>query len=1091
MKNNLLFLSLLFIPLTGISQSDRYSVITDPNITSDNREAPRSTFSSYTNEESAIKNNRKDGTHRIPLNGIWKFNYVENFNDRPTEFMKEGFDASKWADIKVPGNWERQGFGVPIYVNQTYEFTSSAKIEPFWKKPNPPYVPEEWNPTGTYLREFNLPKDWNGKNIYLSADGTKGAAFFYLNGNYIGMNKDGKTPARFNITKDVKSGKNVLSVQIHRFSDANYLECQDFWRLSGFERDVYLYAQPKLHIRDFYAKTPLDNEYKNGIFDLSVSLQNSDNSPKECNVTYNILDTEGKSVASASQKCEVESAVTIDFDSNILKNVTQWSAETPNLYTLVISIKDKDGKTLESTSSKIGFRTVEMKDKQLKVNGKAILIKGVNVHEHDEITGHYVTETLMRKDFELFKKYNVNTVRTCHYPQPERFYELCDEYGIYVIDEANIESHGMGYGLKKGETLGNNLLFETAHLYRTENMFERDKNHPSVIIWSLGNEAGNGYNFYRTYLWLKSRDTRPVQYERAGLEWNTDIFCPMYMHLREMEKYAKDPNSDRPLVQCEYAHAMGNSLGNFKDYWDVIEKYPLLQGGCIWDWVDQGFLEKDKDGNKYWTYGGDYGKIGTPSDGDFCINGIVYPDRTIKPHTEEMRKVYQNIKFINFDAAKQTIDIRNDFSFTNLNKYDFSYTVTDNGAKVYTKSFDLDLAPGETKTVQLNDLPSTESGPVEHHILFEAKIRTEEPFLPIGYVIAHDQHYINLLKKADAGRMGAAQIDETDGQAILSGKDFKAIFDKETGMLISYKFNGIEYIHNKQGLHPNFWRAPLDNDYGARLGVKLKVWRTLSERMSKAKDFTVAQRKGFMRESDPNGVSGNRNGRESQVVYSIVSCSYDYPEVDGKWNVSYTIFSNGIIKVNNEFVANKKEIPMIPRVGLRMQIPIGFNKLTYFGRGPWENYSDRRSGAFHGEYSADVNDMYEPYVRPQENNHRTDVRWFTLTNKSGAGVLFIADNTFEINASTYPMELFDSGDDTYNSSPVSESTNHKHQNDIKPDKLVDVFIDYRMMGLGGDDSWGALPHEQYRVQAQNPISYGFSIVPFSKNTDFKKLIKQY
>ncbi len=1080
MKSKLLLLSgmLLSLSLTRAQETDRYAVITNPDIPSINREAPRSTFAP---------------ADRMTLNGKWKFHYTENFNERPTDFMNTDFDDSKWPDIQVPGNWERQGFGTPIYVNIGYEFVSSAGIEPYWKQPNPPYVPKEWNPTGTYRRTFNLPKDWSGKEIFLSADGTKGAAFFYLNGKFIGMNKDSKTPARFNITQEVQTGNNTLAVQVHRFSDATYLEGQDFWRLSGFEREVYLYAQPKLHIRDFRVNASLDKQYRDGVFELNVDLRNADNKETTCVVAYDILDTDGKSIAFGNQVCKFTSSAHVEVDKVVLKDIKAWTAETPYLYTLELSILDRDGNTLDALRTKIGFRTVEIKDKQLKVNGKPILVKGVNLHEHDEQTGHYVTEELMRKDFELFKQYNVNTVRTCHYPQQERFYELCDEYGFYVIDEANIESHGMGYDRKKGGTLANNPLFLKAHEERTLNMFQRDKNHPSVIVWSLGNEAGNGYNFYTTYRLLKELDTtRPVQYEQAGLEWNTDIYCPMYHRIKDIVDYACNPLHDRPLIQCEYAHAMGNSLGNFKEYWDAIETYPLLQGGCIWDWVDQGLLEKDKEGKAYWTYGGDYGQNGTPSDGDFCINGVVYPDRTVKPHSEEMRKVYQNIKFINFDAERQTIDIRNDFAFTDLSKYDFSYTVTANGKKLFTESFALNLAPGETKTVQLKDLPSTEAGATEHHVLFEAKIRQPEPFLPAGYAIAREQHYINLLEKESAGRQVPAQIEETDTQAILSGNNFKAVFDKASGLLVSYKYKGTEYVNDGQGLHPNFWRAPIDNDYGAQLPVKLKVWRNISEATPKATSFDVTSKRGFYRESSPNGKPGNRNGRESQVTYSIVSCTYDYPEVDGKWYVTYTVFNNGVIKVNNQFAVNDTKAPMIPRVGMRMQIPLKFKNLKYFGRGPWENYRDRRSSAFHGEYDFDANNLYEPYIRPQENNHRTDVRWFTLTDKAGNGIMFIADKTFEINVSSYPMETFDSGDDIHNNAPVSANTVHRHNNDPKAGKFIDVCIDYRMMGVGGDNSWGALPLEPYRIQASDaPFGYGFSIVPLDKKVNFRTLIKQY
>ena len=638
-------------------ENNRYEEITNPKLTSINREPARSTFTSYVTEADAVINDRKNGTFRLSLNGKWKFHYVETFADRPTDFMMDRVDASRWPDINVPGNWELQGFGTPIYVNQPYEFCSSG-YPPYWDKPNPPYVSQEWNPTGTYRREFTLPGDWDDKEIFLSADGVRGAAFYYLNGKFVGMSKDAKTPARFNVSTIAKKGKNVIAIQIHRFSDANYLECQDFWRISGIERDIYLYAQPQIHLTDFKVESPLDENYRNGILKVKVQFTNESGQNSPFVVGYRLLDKNDQQIAQSSTQVSGDQTE-VEFTKKTIQEPLQWTAETPNLYTLVISLKRPNGDVIEATSCKVGFRTVEIKDKQLLVNGQPILVKGVNYHEHNENTGHYVSEELMKKDFELWKRYNVNTVRTCHYPQQERFYELCDEYGIYVIDEANIESHGMGYDLRVGGTLGNNPLFMNAHLDRTMNMYERDKNHPSVIIWSLGNEAGNGLNFYVTYNTLKTLDSRPIQYERALLEWNTDIYCPMYAPPSYLEKYARNKEMTRPLILCEYAHAMGNSLGNFQDYWDIIEKYPILQGGCIWDWVDQGFAAKTDDGRKYWAYGGDYGENGTPSDGNFCINGVVYPDRSVKPQTEEMGKVYQNIKFLDFDKQTSTVKIRN------------------------------------------------------------------------------------------------------------------------------------------------------------------------------------------------------------------------------------------------------------------------------------------------------------------------------------------------------------------------------------------------------------------------------------------------
>ncbi|MDR0546443.1 MAG: DUF4981 domain-containing protein [Dysgonamonadaceae bacterium] len=1028
---------------SSFAQSNRYSEITNPDLTNINREPARASFRPHSG----------DGTSDyLSLNGTWKFHYTEDFVNRPVNFVETGFDASQWSDIQVPGNWERQGFGTPIYVNISYEFLSPAGA-PYWTKPNPPYVPETWNPTGSYRRTFELPNDWNGKEIFLSADGTKGAAYFYLNGKFIGMNKDSKTPARFNITQYVKTGKNTIALQIHKHSDATYLEGQDFWRLAGFDRDIYLYTQPKLHIADFQAKTPLDSDYKNGVFDLNVKLKNANEKAENGSFSYQITDKNGKTVASDQQNFQnVKDENIIAFPTKIINDVAQWSAETPNLYTLTLNLNDEKGKLQETVSTKIGFRTVEIKDKQLLVNGKYILIKGVNLHEHSEITGHYVSEDLMRKDFELFKRYNVNTVRTCHYPQQERFYELCNEYGIYVIDEANIESHKMGYDLKKGGTLANNPLFIKAHLSRTENMYERDKNQPCVIIWSLGNEAGNGICFYETYRWLKSKDfSRPVQYEQAWRQWNTDIFCPMYYPFNEIEKYAQDPESDRPLIQCEYAHAMGNSLGNFQDFWDMIHKYPLLQGGCVWDWVDQGLVKKTAGGEKYWAYGGDYGSAGTPSDGTFCINGLVYPNRTTKPATEELRKVYQNILFKNFDAQKITVDIINDFAFTNLNKYNFSYELKGDGKRLKTGSFSVDLAPGQSKTIAFakpfGKLPFAR----DYQLSIEAKIRTEEPFLPAGYVVAREQFAYSDYQPEKNDLKNPAQLVENENQITLSGKNFKAAWDKKSGVLTSYQYKGKELILNGYGLRPAFWRAPIDNDFGFHDFKLFKEWKALSEKLPAAKDIQV------------------ENGKIT------VTYAYDKPAV--KWTIVYTVFDNGTIHFDNTITTTKGESAFIPRLGLRMQLPKEFDKLSYYGRGPWENYIDRKTSTFIDKYDFSVGEMYQNYIRPQENGHRTDVRWLSLTDSEGLGIKIVASQMLEMNVSNIPMEMIDSGDARDDGNVRLANPQQKHSFDAIPQDLVDLFIDYRMTGVGGDTSWGAKPHEQYQIKPGQDYHYGFYLLP--------------
>lgn len=1063
---------LVLIPVALSAQEDRYGQITNPKLGGINKEAPRSTFTSYTNEKDAITNNRHDGTYRLSLNGKWKFNYVENFNERPENFTNAKTDITKWADINVPGNWEVQGFGTPIYVNTGYSFCSPG-YPPYWDEPNPPHIPKDWNPTGTYRREFNLPSNWDGKEIFLSADGVRGAAYYYLNGEFVGMNKQAKIPTRFNITKLVKPGNNIIGIQVHRFSDANYLECQDFWRISGIERDIYLYATPKQHIADFKVQSPLDDQYQNGIFKLDVKVSKEKELNTPLVVAYRLLDAQGSEITAASAPVAQDKQEVV-FAPKTIRSPKHWTAETPYLYTLLISLKQQDGQLVEATSCKVGFRTVEIKNKQLLVNGKAILVKGVNIHEHNEYTGHYVPEELMMKDFELWKKYHVNTLRTCHYPQQERFYELCDQYGMYVIDEANIESHGMGYDLRVGGTLGNNPLFTDAHVDRTFNMYQRDKNHPCVIEWSLGNEAGNGINFYTTYQMLKKLDSRPVQYERAGLEWNTDVFCPMYPSPTHIAQYAKNPKANRPLIMCEYAHAMGNSLGNFQEYWDTIEAYPLLQGGCIWDWVDQGIAAYTPDGRKYWTYGGDYGKTGTPSDGDFCINGVVYPDRSIKPQTVEMGKVYQNIKFLNFNPQARTIDIKNDYSFTNLNKYNFHYIVKESGKEIYKGVMkDVNATPGQTVTISLPaGIPQQAPTTGDARIEFYATQRTAEPFLPVGTIIAREQAEIYPFVKQPATLETPAKITEADTQVTLTGKGFKAVFSKQSGLMTSYQYHRQEYIHNGYGPRPFFWRAPIDNDYGANLPVKLKSWKEASYQELQASSFNATQ------------------GEKA----TIVKVTYNFQQTNAHWDITYKVFANGVIKVSNKFYAEEdSKASMIPRIGLRMQLPATLTELTYYGRGPLENYSDRYTSQFVGEYTLPVKDLYEPYVRPQENNHRTDVYWCTLTRKSGAGLLFVAEPTFEMNASNYPLETLDSGDNIYNEAPRTEKTNHRHLTDPKPQKLVDLFIDYRMMGLGGDNSWGALPHEAYilRPGQKNTVEYGFTIIPFSSKKGYKKVICQY
>lgn len=1045
-------------------QQNRYAEITNPKLVHINKMEPRASFFSFTTPDEALKASYSSkGSKVLMLNGTWKFNYVEKFYERPMDdFYAENFDASSWADIKVPGNWGVQGFGTPIYVNTTYEFTSPGHA-PFWDRPNPPLVPEEFNPTGTYHKQFDIPQSWKGEDIILNFDGIKGVAYIYLNGKFLGMTKDSKLPARFDITSEVKYGKNTLAVQIHRWSDATYLECQDFWRLSGFERDVYVYARPKAHITDFFARPLLDESYTNGILNLDVKT--STDAPGYT-AEYQVIDNGGNMVLKDSKP--VNSGISSNTFEAKLPNVKRWSAEEPNLYTLLLEIK-KGGETVEATSIKIGFRTTEVKNKQFLVNGQPVLVKGVNIHEHNEFTGHYVTEELMRKDFELFRKYNVNTARTSHYPQPELFYRLADEYGIYVINEANIEAHGMGYNLSKGGTLGNNPLFLEDHLNRTMGMVERDKNHPCIITWSLGNESGNGFNMYETYKWIKSRDTsRPVQYERAGLEWNTDIFCPMYHTPAATEAYAKRPDADRPLIQCEYAHAMGNSLGNFTEYWDLIRKYPLLQGGCIWDWVDQGLAEIDGNGNKIWTFGGDYGEKGTPSAGDFCINGLIFPDRTTKPHTEEMRKVYQNIWFKDFNATTGSVNVYNENFFIDLSQYSFDYEVKSNGKTLKKGAFTVNAKPQTTSTVTIPGISGYFSKGNHATISFYAKQKADTRYIPAGWIVGRDQFVVNepqAIKQVSS--KGDLKTDDSAGKLTITGKDFSTIIDKATGIISSYIYKGTEYVKDGYGLRPFFWRAPLDNDYGARMPEKLEAWKTASYATPKAEDFKM----------------DNANGR------LLVSFGYNYAEANASWSVKYTIYSNGRISVDNQFDATQNELPLLFRVGMRMQLPAQFATATYYGRGPWSNYSDRKTSTFVDRYTENVGEMNEKYVFAQESGHHTDTKWIALSNNTGKGLLIASnEGTFEFNTSNVLLESIDNSLYWNNDAARLTAPEKKHINAYTASDRTDLFIDHKMQGVGGNNSWGQWPEEPYRiVPANTKISYGFTIIPIDDITKTDKL----
>nr|WP_221734602.1 glycoside hydrolase family 2 TIM barrel-domain containing protein [Parabacteroides distasonis] len=1074
----------------------------DIQVVAVNKEKPRSSFMSYADRETALTSRFEKSPYYSLLNGTWKFFFVDSYKDLPQNITDPSVNTSSWDDITVPGNWEVQGHGVAIYTNHGYEFKP--------RNPQPPLLPEA-NPVGVYRRDIEIPASWDNRDIYLHIGGAKSGLYVYLNGKEVGYSEDSKNPAEFLINKYLQPGKNVLTLKIFRWSTGSYLECQDFWRMSGIERDVFLWSQPKASIQDFRVVSTLDDTYTNGIFKLAVDLKNHTQETKNLNVGYELLDAKGNLVTSEANDIWVSPASpqTASFEYD-LKNVAPWSAEHPNLYKLLMTIKE-EGKVIEVVPFNVGFRRFEMKQIDqvaengkpytvLLFNGQPVKFKGVNIHEHNPETGHYVTEELMRKDFELMKQNNINAVRLCHYPQDRKFYELCDEYGLYVYDEVNIESHGMYYSLKKGGTLGNNPEWLIPHMDRTMNMYERNKNYPSVTFWSLGNEAGNGYNFYQTYLYLKDKEinsmNRPVNYERALWEWNTDMYVPQYPSAEWLEEIGRK-GSDRPVAPSEYSHAMGNSSGNLWDQWKAIYKYPNLQGGFIWDWVDQGILEKDKNGREYYTYGGDYG-VNTPSDGNFLCNGIVNPDRTPHPAMAEVKYAHQNIGFEAIDLANGLFRVTNRFYFTNLKKYMVHYSVTANNKVVRSGKVSLDIEPQASKefTVPVGNL-KPQAG-TEYFVNFNVTTVEKEPLIPIGHEIACDQFRLPIESPKKAFKISGPKLTVSTNGDNLSASSSKVnfVFNRKTGIVTSYKVDGTEYFSEGFGIQPNFWRAPTDNDYGNGMPKRLQVWKESSKNFN-VTDATVT-------------MDGNN---------AVVNVNYLLP-AGNLYIVNYTIYPSGAVNVAARFTstnmdaaqtevsestrtatftpgrdAARKEASKlnVPRIGVRFRLPASMNQVEYFGRGPAENYLDRNAGSMVGLYKSTAEELYFPYVRPQENGHHTDTRWVSLSTGK-KGLLIQADNTIGFNALRNSIEDFDDEEATGLSRQWSNFTpeqvaNHDeaaaknvlrrqhHINDITPRDFVEVCVDLKQQGVAGYDSWGSRPEPAYTLPANREYNWGFTLIP--------------
>lgn len=1003
-----------------------------------NKEKPHASFMLFNNEKDVIADEYSRSPWFQSLNGAWKFAYVDKHADRIKDFYRPDLNTSKWSSINVPSNWEIEGFGIPIYTNITYPHPR-----------NPPFIGDD-NPVGTYRKEFTIPAGWSGREVLLHFGSISGCAFVYVNGRKVGMTKAAKTPAEFDITSYLKPGKNLLAVQVFRWHDGSYLEDQDFWRLSGIERDVYLYALPKLSVWDFFLNADLDAQYKNGLFNAAIILrQFKNNSLKNGQLSVTVLDKSGKKVFSKDQSFSVKDSLSTITVGGAIENVMRWSAESPDLYDCIITIKNAQGAVMAHTGSKIGFRKVEIKNAQLMVNGIAVSVRGVNRHEHDDVKGHVPIRETMLKDVRLMKEFNVNAVRCSHYPNDPLWLKLCDQYGLYVVDEANIETHGMGAELQGMFDRSKHPAYlpewAPAHMDREIRMVERDKNHASVIIWSLGNECGNGPVFHDAYKWIKERDpSRPVQFEQAGQDWNTDIVCPMYPRVRDMKRYADDTSKKRPYIMCEYSHAMGNSNGNFREYWDIIKSSKHMQGGFIWDWVDQGLKTKDANGKIFWAYGGDLGSFYKQNDENGVADGLLSSDRTPDPGAYEVKKGYQYISFLNLGDG--TFSVYNQYNFTNLSQFNFRWELFRNGEKVKQEFFLIDLAPNSEKIIPLNIpmMKSTEGS--EYYVTITAMTKQPMGIIPSGHEIAAEQFkWAGDFFAKSQTTAGTLQVTKDSARLTFKSGAVTGEFDLRQGFVRNYRSGGMPLRFPE----PYFWRAPTDNDFGNGMPGNMGIWRAAHQARRVTKVTTGEQTDA---------------GISLKVEYELTSIAVPY-------TIEYFIQNDGSIRVTASIDMTGRNLPELPRFGMRMQLPAQFDSLQYYGRGPWENYSDRNESAFVGLYRDNAkNQYYNGYIRPQESGYKTDVRWLSLTNEEGRGIYIEGVQPVCFSAINHSTEDLDPG----------LTKKQQHPTDLRPSNSIYLNIDLAQRGVGGDDSWGALPHEKYRL-LEKKYTYSYIIRLIDKN----------
>ncbi len=1003
--------------------------IQNPEIVSRNQMDPHASIFPFENETLAMKGDMEESSRYLSLNGTWKFHFAETPNRVIKNIERSDFVTDELDEINVPGNWEPQGFGIPYYLDEEYPFD-----------PNPPFTPSE-NPVGTYKRKFQIPEQWRDRGkIILYFGSVRSAMYLWINGQKVGFAKGSKVPVEFDISEYVKIDENDITVMVYRWSDGSYLEGQDTWRISGIERNVYLYHVPELQVWDVFAKTTLDDTYTKGVMDLEISLKNHIGTTSNMNLELQLLDADNAIVWSeAIPNIQFDAGKKIDLHAEF-DEIFRWSAETPDLYKLLI--KNASDKQLnEVVALDLGFRTVEIKNGQLLVNGKPIYVKGVNRCEWDPYRGRYLSKELMMKDINLMKLNNINAVRTSHYPNDEYWYQLCDKYGLYVVDESNIESHGMRFHPNGYERLTNDRKWQEVFIDRSRRMIERDKNHPSIIAWSLGNEAGDGMNFVATYHWVKQRDTtRPVQYQEAWYEDHTDMVVPMYRNVDFMADFAKKGDA-RPLILCEYAHAMGNSVGNLQDYWDVIEKYPNLQGGFIWDWVDQVFAKKNKDGIDIWAYGGDMGDPKNMNDSSFCANGLVYADRTPYPYLEEVKKVYQNIKIKPEDAKTGKFIIKNGFFFTPTAHFDFSYSLLKNGKSIYEEGLpDFKIEPRDSAKFEITYPPGLDFNRYEYHINFFVREKTSRNLVPSGHLIAKEQIVIpnnagEANEEHDRSNLKERNIRKEGNVLIVETGSWKIGFENTTGFITSIQVDDENIL--LEPIVPNFWRAPTDNDLGNGLPTRAKFWK-------------IAMTKSKLTDYNYDLVNG-RFTLDTRHQYKSYSQATTY-QIDHLGNIS--------IKTTIDADEN---LPKLPRIGFKMAFQGSLDHAQWFGRGPEENYWDRKTASFVGLYESRVENLPTPYLRPQENGNRSDVRWLELSDQKDRSIKFSSESLMSFSLFPFHYSALDHFGEDYN----------KHGSEIFPDNITYLNLDYLQMGVGGDNSWGARTHEKYTIQ---PKTYNYSFV---------------